>query len=524
MHIRFVFPALLLFLGLSVGYWAGGRQRPVAPGLAPGAVVRPATPPATGGRALDAGSTKDNALAVKSPGINWEELSEDLPGRLRRLTSGLTLDQIQAGLRYLEAKPGGEANRALLTELMRGWARLDVNAAWQHALGSAPGLQRNSMLAAVAGELARTQPEQAVKLALSVPQPAARTNTLRGVLQDWAKVNPDAAVAYWNSHAELPSDVSLGFTMFSSSTMPDPAKAAALALGFRSASSMDNSNPELTAALQHWVQKDAAAAKAWAISLPSGAQRDRALRALANALVETQPQAALDALAQMTATGSRKGALTGLLTTWMRADPQAAIAHVSRMPEAEAKDVAGSLGYSMNALTIEEQGRLLGQLPDGAMKTDMMGTLVRNQTRAGRYGDAATMLNAMPDSSERDRALHELGIEWAGKDPAAVQAWLKQQADSSDRDLLVAGYAAALASTDPQGALTTVSGIPDTKVQRTALKNVYVKWRLTDLQAADAWLQSTPLVNDRERDSMKRMAELSMRFPMMLTPSIGTKR
>lgn len=523
MHIRYIFPVLFLILGLAAGYWAGSLDRPVASGLAPGAVDKPASPPATGTRASGAVSTQATAPAVKPPGINWDELSEDLPGRFRRLTSGLTLEQIQAGLRYLEAKPGADANRTLQTELMRGWARLDVNAAWQHALGMAPGLQRNSMLAAVAGELARTQPEQAVKLALSVPQPAARTSALRGVLQDWAKVNPDAAVAYWNSHAELPSDISLGVSMFSSSTIPDPAKAAALALSFRNASSIDT-NSELNFALQNWVQKDAAAARAWAVGLPPGAQRDRALRALANALVETEPQAALDALAQMTATGSRKGALATLLTAWMRADPQAAIAYVSKMPEAEAKDVAASLSYSMNALTIEEQGRLLGQLPDGATRTAMMGTVVRNHTRAGRYGDAATLLNAMPDSSERDRALHELGIEWAGKDPAAVQAYLKQEADSSDRDLLVAGYAAALASTDAQGALATVAGIPDKMVQRTALRNVYMKWRLADLQAADAWLQTTPLVGNIERESMRRMADLSMRVPLMMTPTIGTKR
>jgi hypothetical protein len=153
-----------------------------------------------------------------------------------------------------------------------------------------------------------------------------------------------------------------------------------------------------------------------------------------------------------------------------------------------------------------------------------MGAVVRNHSRAGRYTDAVDLLNGMPDSHQRDRAMHELGVEWYGKDPAAVQEWLKEQADSSDRDLLVAGYAASLASTDPQRAIATVSSIPDKSMQRTALRNVYTKWRIADLQAADAWLQTTPLVEDRERESMRRIAETSMRYPMLMTPSVGNRR
>jgi hypothetical protein len=143
------------------------------------------------------------------------------------------------------------------------------------------------------------------------------------------------------------------------------------------------------------------------------------------------------------------------------------------------------------------------------MKEDIYRTMTDSQIRKGQYNQALEMLNAMPDSRDRDRNVVKLGQEWAKADLAAAGAWLKIQPDSTDRDLAVAGYASSLVRTDPTSALNWANAIPDAKIREGALKNIAVRWLNADPARAEAWISSIPSFTDLDKRMIRDMAKIN---------------
>jgi hypothetical protein len=453
--------------------------------------------------------------------LGLDELAEDMASRVKRFTAKMGLSEIQAALRALASSPNVDSTRSLRAELVRALARLDLESAWKYALELPEANERQYMLEAAAGELAKTQPQEALRRTLALSSPNLRKGVLRKVFEDWAKVDARAAIGYWNSHKELPAD-SLGMgLLFSTLARSQPSLAAELALDFRSVSSL---TPELNGALRMWVERDAASAMKWAQSLSDPGQRDRALTAAAQGLMYVDPKLAWEAATKLTP-GVQANDLRGkLLGQWMEHDPNSAVAYLARLPDAETKTWGASLAYALGQMATLEQQQFLSKIPDGLTKSAMVSSLVQSNNRAGRYAEAVGLLNSLPNSSQRDQSLHTLAIEWAGKDPDATWKWIQQQTDSSDRDLIMAAYSTNLARTNPTSAVQMAMSIPDKLVQIGTLRNIYFNWARADLTAADAWLNTVTLLTEREREMIRRSAATGAGVYVMPTPTVSRNR
>ncbi len=506
---------LLLAVGIAVGhFWS-------KPGPPPALAMAEAKG-SGGGLGPSLGSAAP-AVIQQGPRLSeWEGLSETLANRVKRLTAKMSRAEIEAEVRKLESQPNAESSR-LRTELMRAWARLDVDSAWKYALEQTKPYDRQYLLEAVAGELAKTQPQEALQRALALNSPALRKSALRKVFEDWTQADPKAAIGYWNSHPELPSDLLGMSAAFSALARTQPALAAELALSCRTTGFLST---ELTSALRPWVERDAGAVARWAASMTDPALRDKALAAAAQALMAIDPKQAWEVAAKVASASAAKDLTGKLLNTWMDQDPVSAIKYLAGLPEAEAKAYASSVGFVVGQMAPAEQRQLLSSLPEGGAKASLRSTLVRSNSQAGRYTDAISLLNEMPDGQQRDQSLHSLAGEWAAKDPAATLKWIRQQPDSSDRDLALAAYSANLARNDPRAAVQMTGDIPDKVVQKGALKNIYYTWLRADAGAANAWLDTVPTFTAAEKKMARQIGPSMGRIGSLFlpAPSVGKGR
>ena len=513
MTTKLLLPLVTLVLGLGLGHLWSDHSASATTDAKGGSAPSQVSAASNGGQ----GRKKQGSISL----AELEATGETYSNKVKRLTTGVGKAEIEAELRKLAANSTGESARSLKAELIRAWARLDPDSAWKYAVEQTKPLERQRLVEAVAGELAKTNPMEAIQRTLGLASPALKKSAMRKVFEDWSEVDPRAAIGYWNGHPELPSEVSGMGIMFSNISRTDPALAAELALNFRTTSMLPY---ELTGVMRTWVEKDPGAAVRWAEGQTDPSLRDKTLAAAAQGLMNIDPKLAWETAAKLGSAGAAKELTGKLVGQWMDLDPASAMAYFAGLPEADAKSMSSSIGFVLGGMSPSDQRQLVDQLPDGETKSSILSNLVRSDSQAGRYTDSIGLLNAMPEGRQRDQSLHGLVNEWASKDPGATWKWIQQQPDSSDRDLAAAAYAANLASSDPQAALKMVLDIPDKVMQKGALRNVYSTWARVDSAAANAWLDAQSTFTDSDKKMTRQFAAIGIRASFLSAPTIGNRR
>ncbi|MBL9133660.1 MAG: hypothetical protein JNG86_20790 [Verrucomicrobiaceae bacterium] len=174
-------------------------------------------------------------------------------------------------------------------------------------------------------------------------------------------------------------------------------------------------------------------------------------------------------------------------------------------------------------ISAAERAGLLAKLPEGKAKETIMRSMTDSHIRKGQFSQALELLNALPDSTGRDRNVFELGQKWATSDMEAATAWLKRQPESTDRDIATAGYAFTLARTDAAGALEWANTIPDAKLRESALKGVAVRWMGSDPAKAEAWMSGVPSFSELDKRMIRDMSKRQSDY-FFMPLSVGQRR
>jgi hypothetical protein len=123
----------------------------------------------------------------------------------------------------------------------------------------------------------------------------------------------------------------------------------------------------------------------------------------------------------------------------------------------------------------------------------------------GKDGPAAmAWLRAQPAGKERDEAVQESYREWLTKDRAGAMAWLRQAELGPWLDPALGIFAPALASQDPEDAIAWAGRIHDPERREKALVAVARLWLRRDAEAAQAWLETSPLSEEARRSALER--------------------
>ncbi len=431
---------------------------------------------------------------------------------------------IQSALTVLAALPKSANRTSLRWNLYRAWAKTNPSAAWKAALADPQengSVYLGHLLGDIAAEMAKTQPEAAISLALSLGMDDRRTNVFQALFQEWGKNDPAGAIAYWNKHPDLPAQHWSLTNAITQSWEKDPLGTAKLALTLTDPQARSSAVSSL---MNNWAAREPAAALGWAQSISNPSLRQSAIADALRGWSNKDPLAAMTQAKTIQDQSARSSAMQSVWSNWLRKDPNAAMTFLgSSNDEKLMAEIEFNFAYNTQGLTQQEKIALVEKLPDGKGKQQMTRTLADSHIQKGQYNQAMSLLNNLPDSSDRDRSVQELGATWAQSDLKAAAEWLNLQPDSSDRDLAVAGFASVLARTDPQDALKWADTIPDKGVRSVTLKNIALRWLAANPASAEVWLTGVNELSESEKQDLRETVQ-SDRGNTTYIPNVRNRR
>ena len=301
-----------------------------------------------------------------------------------------------------------------------------------------PSRRRDEVLGELLARAALADPEAALGLAARLVSPASRESLRRSILRAWASRQPEVARAWMEE---------------TRGTLPSFLRARRYA-----------------AWLEGWAERDPTAALDGALAFPvenrsEGWMQRRAVARLVEAEVEAgRVDPLLATLAAWPEGEARRAALEALYGTWVRRDPEAALAHW----ESRARDG-------------EEGG---GELAAG---------LVREWTEADPAAAAAFVRSLGPADPAYEAAVSSLVERWSRYEVEGPAEWLNGEPPTPKTDRAVAVYSVRAAREDPAAAMSWAESIEDEELRTGARQRVAQAWRERDEQGFERYLEQSGL-------------------------------
>jgi hypothetical protein len=211
-----------------------------------------------------------NFLQSASP----SDLAQNLSQRLLRHWTGVTPEEASAWLGLLPS----DRQLALLDAVAVPWANGNPTNAMNWASSLPDDAVHRQALATVAGEVIRSQPLIALKMAIDLPAGPQQDDLIRRGAMQWASEDADSAVAWIKEipASDLRNQAMSGAAMVWSAS--EPVTAANLAVDELPPGRLLDDT--VIAIVQRWAQKDPVAAAAWVEQFPAGPLRDTAIENL----------------------------------------------------------------------------------------------------------------------------------------------------------------------------------------------------------------------------------------------------
>lgn len=306
---------------------------------------------------------------------------------VRRVLQVWAKTDAQAALDALEEMADPQLAGAAMGLIIRSWAESDAQAAFDWVLAQPPSGRRSSLVHATLSQLANADPEQALALTANLDG-AYRSTVVETILQEWAREDPERAAAWLDS-----------------SSGKTPAAVSSVAWGYA------REDPE---AAFDWLMDQSAAAQlrsVWPVIQNTAAKspqtalrlieriddlpvRQTAGRALMSKWVETDPRAAVRAIARMDQEFSQE-LYREVFENWSHYDRSGAMGFVNRIPASQ-RDAAiqGMLRRALHAGDFGFAERMYDRLASDESRVSVAATMYfsisrTDPERAERYGEVA---------------------------------------------------------------------------------------------------------------------------------------
>ncbi len=511
-------PFALLAAGAAIGFAAGDQfgsspTRTGASGGSPPALAADAAPGAQRAVALGGGSLS----SALDTALNEPDKRKRVR-TLHRLLDGLDPKEIPKALEHLRARRANYRFIEIELNLLSDWAAVDPAAALafaetldgqQHfaAISSVftawfkkdraaaqawldhlpPGERRNAaehgMLNALAAEnpaqalemlkhnpalgnrgawntffnnLAAHDPRKAIELALSLSPGKNQADAISALASSWGLSDPVAALSWVKQLPAGPTrQQALGRTL-SMLAWKDPAEAVKVAME-ELPSGWQKYNA-VSQALGKWMEKDAAAARAWAEKLPPGDLRNRALSSVVATWAKSDPQGALRYVMESPDGQAHQSMLQTTLVRWISNDPK-----------------SGLQWLDENAATIKPN-----------TLSNLLTSLSYQNSEA-----AATLLSRIPEGDLRNRNARNVGSQWAASDPAAANTWYERMPEGPAREQFLRGMISAIGRYDAPAASEKIERLSEGTIRDQATTELASTWAQSDPRAAFEWVANT---------------------------------
>ncbi len=397
------------------------------------------------------------------------------------------------------------------------WAEVDPAAALEYA-NTLSSSRRSSAITSVLTGWARADLDGAINYVSQLEHGSARTAAAKAIVTILSEQDPARALAFIRSerlHSTRSSSPSTHF--FELWGNSDPQSAAAEVLKLPSGKERDYALRNLA---RSWAGKDPNAALVWVQSLPPSNGRRYAFTAILSAIAETNPALAssqvmtlngaarYDAIYALTgrwakhdlngalnwATGlqgtqERDRALRGLASQWAESDPQSAAAFVDTLPMGTSRSgLTTTIASAWSKKDPSSALNWLQDLPNSSMKNSAMATAVDNMANSDPAG-ASEWIKAIPSESSRRRLYDDIASGWARKDPESAIAWV-ESLQNGQRDA-ARQIVRDMGSRAPARVARFVAGLPDA-TQYDLVDDIASAWAGSNPTAARQWAEGLP--------------------------------
>ena len=381
-----------------------------------------------------------------------------------------------------------------------------------------------------------------------------RPDESRGVLPQivarWAEFDPKSAAAFAVT-LELPEDMREFVTSFDRNNSNYFAPWSPGGHGVP-----PGADHALAIAASEWARKDPAAAKAWALDLPSGRRQRLALAGIAAGMIASDPAGALAWMQSLPAEKRTDGLHSVVFQLWAEGDPQSASQHALALPPGDAREksllaVAGARSRqdpksafewiqqipeararnlaAVNALgewaktdpdsAMQEAARL----PQGSVRLDAHAGII-TAVASGDSDRAVQLTQQLPEGQARTRAIASLveGTYMNQLAPKTVVALAMMLPQGSQRMDSLANALHNLANESPKEALdiwqANLSSAGDSAWR---LKNLLDQCASRDPHSTIEWMMNQPGVNESDYTRVvSRWAALDAKAALAWTESL----
>lgn len=202
---------------------------------------------------------------------------------------------------------GSEAG-SILKAAAAAWANADLSSARKWLEQLPEGDAKSTAAMAIAYEMARTHPTDALRLAVDVPASRERDDLLAHTVSQWAQTDAAAAGAW-------------------AKEVPEAALRQQLLAAI---------------AIAQAEQDGSAAATLVSTGLPEGPEQDRAAVSVVQTWAQSAPQAAAEWVLQFPSTPTRTSAVRSLVAIWATSDAAGAAKWLGALPAGPDRDAAES--------------------------------------------------------------------------------------------------------------------------------------------------------------------------------------
>lgn len=315
------------------------------------------------------------------------------------LASRAALEDPASAVRRASEIPGHENREVYLGEVLRVWGEQDGVAAATFVRENFQGRDLSDALYFVADGWAEVDPAGAATWFLAETEGSIQDDALWEALESWGRKDPRTAFDWALQLDEFARPNALQALAEGWGAI-DPAAAIDAGMEMRQT---DEGQEFLISTAMQWVDRDPAAATAWATGLENERLRASVLYEISDLWARSDPARAAAWTATLADQGAREVAEAGLAKGWSLHDPASAADWALR--------------------TIRPEDRL----------DEIVGDIFFNWTNADARG-ASRWLDAGEAGPARDRVLQAYSSLLTDQDPEAAVAWASRISDGTARE------------------------------------------------------------------------------------------
>ncbi|MBK1854135.1 hypothetical protein JO972_04160 [Verrucomicrobiaceae bacterium 5K15] len=307
-------------------------------------------------------------------------------------------------------------------------------------------------------------------------------NFVRGtVMQSWAAKYPEDAAKYYTDN---PAEFRMAGMM-------------------RGGGGRGGSTAGVIAA--EWARQDSDSAMAWATSLDGRDQRD-AVRSIVSEAAKEDPAEAAAMLSSIDDADAKKDAQNTIAREWGKSNWGEAQAWIATLPADQQSDALSRALRGLAEADPEAAAANITAIPEGEDRDAAVEDIAREWGRQDPSA-AASWLLANGSADAQEDGIGRVVSSWVTQDSEAAYAFVNEQPAGEVRDEAVSSYVRANMGGDVQQNLQLAESITNDRDRARTVGMTAMMWARSDKEAATEYIENTSALSDEARARVLQMSQ-----------------